>query len=355
MNSSCRIIYQQSDFPVLQNRVYDSEEEAKNCPTGSLKIVEDFKTGLVYNAAFRSELMIYDSNYNNEQSLSPRFRNHLQQVVEVIESALGNQNLIEIGCGKGFFLEMLLSRGIDISGFDPAYEGKNKRIVKKYFEPGIMKPANGLILRHVLEHIQNPVHFLGQLKSSNGGMGLVYIEVPCFDWICERRAWFDIFYEHVNYFRLSDFYRMFGKVVKAGHLFGGQYIYVIAELESLRTPVIDHEDRVSFPPNFLDFEKDILTEQLNCYYVIWGSASKGVIFSLLNSRRSRKIHFAIDINPAKQGKFLPVTAVQVCSPEQAMQLLPDNSAIYVMNSNYLNEIREFTRNKFNLIAVDCKS
>ena len=31
--------------------------------------------------------------------------------------------------------------------------------------------ANGLILRHVLEHIENPVDFLMQLAETNGHQG----------------------------------------------------------------------------------------------------------------------------------------------------------------------------------------
>ena len=98
---------------------------------------------------------------------------------------------------------------------------------------------------------------LHQLKTANGGTGKIYIEVPCFDWICEHRAWFDIFYEHVNYFRLADFKRMFGEVIESGKVFGGQYLYVIAELSSLRIPVIDMNNRVNFPSDFTNN----LTEQ----------------------------------------------------------------------------------------------
>ena len=56
--------------------------------------------------------------------------------------------------------------------------------------------------------------------------------MPCLDWICKHRAWFDIFYEHVNYFRLTDFQRLFQRIEDSGHLFGGQYLYVVAELAS---------------------------------------------------------------------------------------------------------------------------
>jgi len=104
--------------------------------------------------------MIYDSNYNNEQSLSFQFRNHLNSVAEIIDKYLGKANIIEVGCGKGFFLEMLLKRGFGVTGFDSNYDGENPRVTKKYFEPSVMSTSRGLVLRHVLEHIKNPVDFL---------------------------------------------------------------------------------------------------------------------------------------------------------------------------------------------------
>jgi SAM-dependent methyltransferase len=344
-----RTLYRQTNFPILQNRVYDTSEEAKKCPIGDIEIVEDLETGLVHNSAFQPELMVYDSQYNNEQALSQYFRRHLEQVADIVESQLGKENLVEVGCGKGFFLEALLARNLDVTGFDPAYDGKNERIIKKYFEPGIMRPAAGLILRHVLEHIQHPVDFLHQLKQANRNKGLIYIEVPCFEWICQKRAWFDIFYEHVNYFRIDDFRRIFSDIISAGRLFNGQYIYVVARLESLQKTVLNDGDQILFPS---DFDKALKAEIHNHPCAIWGGASKGVIFSLLKSRHNQNFDFAIDINPAKQGKYLPLTALEVYSPEKAMQLLPAGSAVYVMNSNYLDEIRQMTQGKFNLIGID---
>ena len=251
------LLYQFDQLPIFQNRMYDSKEEAINCPKGTMRLVENLETGLIYNDAFLPELMVYDGNYQNEQGVSPLFQLHLETVATAIGRSMGKANLVEVGCGKGYFLEMLLAKDFDITGFDPTYEGVNPRVKRTYFAPNVIEKANGLILRHVLEHIQNPVAFLEQLKAANGGSGEIYIEVPCFDWIAEHRAWFDIFYEHVNYFRLADFKRMFGEVIESGKTFGGQYLYVIAELSSLRIPIIDRNNRINFPS---DFTKNI-TEQ----------------------------------------------------------------------------------------------
>lgn len=247
-------LYRVEQLPIFQNRMYDTEQEARDCPKGNMNLVEDLTTGLVYNAEFRPELMVYDKHYQNEQAVSPIFQQHLDAVAITIDQRMGKERIVEVGCGKGYFLETLLAKGFDVTGFDPTYEGENPRVKRQYFAPGVIEKANGLILRHVLEHIKNPIGFLEQLKITNGGSGKIYIEVPCFDWVCEHKAWFDIFYEHVNYFRLKDFKRIFGEVVESGRLFGGQYLYVIAELASLKTPVIDINDRVNFPS---DFEENI--------------------------------------------------------------------------------------------------
>lgn len=346
-----RELYRVKQLPILQNRMYETALEARNCPKGDMQLVENLDTGLVYNAAFRPELMVYDKHYQNEQAVSAVFQKHLDAVASIIERLMGKDRIVEVGCGKGYFLETLLAKGFDVTGFDPAYEGKNPRVKRQYFEPGVIKKSNGLILRHVLEHIQNPVDFLEKLKIANGGTGKIYIEVPCFDWICQHKAWFDIYYEHVNYFRLSDFRRIFGEVIESGRLFNGQYLYVIADLASLQIPSIDMNDRVSFPA---DFTANI-TERNRAgrkKAAIWGGASKGVIFALLKERAGCPVDTVIDINPAKQGKYLAGTGLLVKSPEQGLAELCEGSTIYVMNSNYLDEIMKVAGNRFNYVGID---
>ena len=344
-------LYRVEQLPIFQNRMYDTEQEARDCPKGDMHLVEDLTTGLVYNAEFRPEFMVYDKHYQNEQAVSPLFQQHLDTVANIIDQRMGKERIVEVGCGKGHFLETLLAKGFDVTGFDPTYEGENPRVKRQYFAPGVIEKANGLILRHVLEHIQNPIGFLEQLKITNGGSGRIYIEVPCFDWICEHKAWFDVFYEHVNYFRLKDFKRIFGEVVESGRLFGGQYLYVIAELASLKTPVIDPYNRVHFPGDFAcNITEQNRTEQNRT--AIWGGASKGVIFALLKARAGQPVSTVIDINPAKQGKFLPGTGLKVKSPEQGLAGMQSGSTIYVMNSNYLEEIKQISSHKFNYIGID---
>lgn len=347
-----RELYRQSALPVFQNRMYGSAQEAKESPRGDVVLVEDEVTGLVYNEAFHPEIMHYDSSYQNEQAVSGHFRDHLSLVAEIVARSLGRASLIEVGCGKGYFLELLAARQFNISGFDPTYEGNNPLIRKEYFDSSAGTKADGLILRHVLEHIQDPFGFLEKLREANGGHGRIYIEVPCLDWICQHNAWFDIFYEHVNYFRLSDFQRMFGSIVEMDYLFGGQYLYVVADLASLQPPHFDADQRVSFPSNFTRSLEAIVATTKNNKRAVWGGASKGVIFTLLCERMGFSIDAIIDINPAKQGKYLPGSGMIVHSPREALHTLPHGSTIFVMNSNYFEEIKAMSNNTHNYVKVD---
>ena len=346
-----RLLYERRDLPIFQNRMYSTVEEALASPRGDVRLVEDQRTGLIFNESFNSELMIYDTAYQNEQAVSLVFQQHLEQVAAIIIETMGTRNLIEVGCGKGFFLELLADRGVEITGFDPAYEGTNKLIRQEYFQAGTGLHSDGLILRHVLEHIPDPFSFLSQLRDANGGNGYIYIEVPCFDWICEHRAWFDVFYEHVNYFRLRDFHSMFANVASSGRIFGGQYLYVVADLASLRQPTIDQSNRANMPADFTDGLNRVWKHGSSAS-AVWGGASKGVIFSLLAQREGKLIDAVIDINPAKQGRFLPLTGLQVQSPEKALKELPTGSAIYVMNRNYIEEIKSMSNAAFDYVEVD---
>ena len=85
---------------------------------------------------------------------------------------------------------------------------------------------------------------------------------------------------------------------------------------------------------------------------IWGGASKGVIFSLYMQRAGVDIDMAIDINPGKQGKYLAATGLRVASPDEAEQSLKPGDDIFVMNSNYLDEIVNQSGDQFNYLTVD---
>jgi SAM-dependent methyltransferase len=347
-----RVLYEASGLPIFQNKMYSSQEDALNCPVGEIRLVQDDKTGLIFNEAFNPSLLEYDQDYQNEQAHSGVFQKHLADVKGIIDRHFQTREAVEVGCGKGYFLEYLNQQGYRITGVDPAYEGSNPDVIRGCFDQSLGIASKNIILRHVLEHVQDPFAFLNTIARANGGNGKIYIEVPCLDWICEHRAWFDIFYEHVNYFRISDFRRIFKTIHETGHVFGGQYLYVVGDLASLQPPVAGAADRFELPSDFLAGIDRVSINNGKARKAVWGGASKGVIFTLMMQRKGLEVDYLIDINPAKQGKFVGVSGLKVTSPEEAMRGLGDADEIYVMNSNYREEIIAMSGNRFNYITVD---
>ena len=90
------------NFPVLTN-LRNSNKKVKNI-TGKINLKYDHRNEFFFNDSFDEDKINYTQNYNNEQSLSPAFKNHLNEVIEIIKSNFENKDkIIEIGCGKGSF------------------------------------------------------------------------------------------------------------------------------------------------------------------------------------------------------------------------------------------------------------
>jgi len=352
---SLQTLFRAESLPVFQNKMFLSREAALSSPTGDVILTQDMNSGLIFNSAFKPELLEYDADYQNEQAHSGVFQDHLRDVTLIIDKYFHGKSLIEVGCGKGYFLGHLKKHGYQITGIDPAYEEDDQDVIVAKFEAGLGITADAIVLRHVLEHMINPVEFLKDVVKANDGKGLIYIEVPCLDWICHNKAWFDVFYEHVNYFRMADFYRMFGRVIDAGHVFGGQYLYIVADLATLRMPRMSVGEQMVFPQDFLsdiDTHARRIVQNRDKQNAVWGSASKGVIFSLYMQRAGAMIETVIDINPAKQGKYIASTGLQVLSPELAMRDLLPSANMFVMNSIYLDEIIRLSNNQYHYLTVE---
>ena len=339
------MIFPATKLPVLQNKVFNTREAAKSSLTGWVELSQNDQTGIVINSLFDPDLLSYDENYDNEQSNSNYFLKHLNDVYSILEPFIFSKNVIEVGCGKGTFLKMLKSKGIDIMGCDPTYEGDDPSIVKKFFSKNLELKGDVIILRHVLEHIKNPIDFLLEISEANGNRGIVYIEVPDFNWIIQNQVYFDIFYEHVNYFRQIDFIKIFNKILTSGTFFNDQYQYVLADLSSINLPPYENIEKisVSVTNSTLNFVVEKIRSCSNSLIYVWGAGSKGVISSIYLLEMGIEISGIIDINPMKQNKYVAITGLRVFSPDEFNS---DNRSaiILVANSNYFDEI-------FNMIEI----
>ena len=370
-SSDTRIFDRRERVSILQNRLYDTARAATQAPTGRLAMATCDECSFVWNAAFDSALMKYDPSYENDQSKSVVFQEHLEQrVTRILEgiksSSNSSRHIIEVGCGQGDFLSLLAARsgetGISLTGFDPAWRGSGSggssgsRIYRSIFSRESARvlhaPLDAIVSRHTIEHIPDTVGFLKAIRDAcDGRQARIFLETPCANWIVNNLQFQDLFYEHCSIFTSASLHRA---LIEAGlfperieHVFGGQYLWAEAtsngpELQSpAAAPHIDIERWSDARSQFIDMwkEKIEVAEKIGPVY-IWGVGAKGVTFALLTDPEGTRLAGAVDVNPKKQSQHIPLTGLRVIAPDE----LPTGPfTAIVMNPNYLAEIATLLR------------
>jgi SAM-dependent methyltransferase len=337
-----------------------SRDLARSVTRGTLSLHACINCGFVFNAAFREDRLDYGAAYENTQTASDAFAAYLDERVERVIAQCGPalQTVVEVGCGKGVFLRRLVetAAGSTGYGFDTSYEGPETacagrlRFFKHYFGTGdVAGPIDAVVCRHVIEHIPDPVAFLGSIRDALGSSAAkIFFETPCVDWILRNHVVWDFFYEHCSYFNPHSLERAFANagfdVAGVQHVFGGQYQWLEATPGHARREI--DSDAGAVLGRCREFAErhaaavEVWIERLMAMrssrkIAIWGAGAQGVTFAGLVDPTAELIDCVIDVNPRKQGCFVPGTGHAIVGPQE-LATRGIGTAI-LMNPNYRSE------------------
>jgi hypothetical protein len=343
----------------------ETREEALAYPCGELTLTLCEDCGFVFNSTFDAALVDYASTTEESQHFSGTFNQFARSLVsELTERGdFANWLTLEVGCGKGDFLEELVRQtGTRAIGIDPGFIperlpgpiGQRIRFMREFFDPSRIDEAPDVIVcRHTLEHIHEVRTFMEDIVTVSRGRPEVQVmfETPDVARVLAEGAFWDIYHEHCSYFTLGSHARLFRRVgldVDRSYLaYSGQYIIQYATVgqgavrpeENDLDTIMDLAD--AFPSRVAE-TRAYWTEKVRDAHragrkvAIWGGGSKGVSFLTTSGLRD-EVAAVVDINAHKQGKFMPGTGHVVSSPQMLEDDPPD--LVIVMNPVYLEEIR----------------
>ncbi len=355
--------------PVLCNVVWPTRAEARDAPTGDIRLGFCRECGYVFNLAFDAGLVHYTGAYENSLHFSECFQGYASRLAGELVGKYGlyRKDIIEIGCGQGDFLALLCDLGDNRGyGFDPAYAGglpgpgASGRITvvrSVYSEHHRGYPADFVCCRQTLEHVEEPMALLATLRRALGDRAgtVVFFEVPDAGASIRGLAVWDIIYEHRSYFTRPSLVRLFREggfeVRDVRALFGGQFLGLEAVPASVEKGRAAGEagdlarlgrDASEFARRYRDRVEGWASRvrrlhRLRRRTVVWGAGSKGVTF--LNTLGiGDEIEYVVDVNPRKQGKHVAGTGQTIVPPEFLREYRPE--VVIVMNPIYLRECRE---------------
>ncbi len=363
------MFYKVKSVPVHSVLLMPTREVALNYPKGDIILGFCQHCGFISNLAYDPGMQEYSSNYEETQGFSPTFNAFHQRLATQLINRydLHNKMIIEIGCGKGEFLNMICelggNRGV---GFDPAYVSERNQSAAKdrltfikdfYSEKYAGDQGDFVCCKMTLEHIQHTADFVRTVRRAIGNRTdtIVFFQVPDVSRILRELAFWDIYYEHCSYFSPGSLARLFRNggfdVLDLRKDYEDQYLMIEArpradnhwpplpqenDLQELASEVAYFADNCQ---NKVDTWKRNLQEMKRDgrRVVLWGGGSKGVAF-LTTLGVQDEIEYVVDINPYKHGTFMAGGGQEIVLPRFLQEYKPDT--VIVMNPIYCGEIQQ---------------
>ncbi len=137
----------------------------------------------------------------------------LTYITETTGDSLRGKRILEIGCGTGYLLKRLKNKGAKCIGIEPGAHGikgsiKYKvEIIHDYYPSNKVNGYFDIILLYgVLEHIEDPVQFLGSILNNLTKEGYMILSAPDEGVSIDNGDISMLFHEHFSYFCMESLY-----------------------------------------------------------------------------------------------------------------------------------------------------
>jgi hypothetical protein len=321
------------DQPLARYGILDSKNEAVNAPRHKLEIRKCQKCRTIYNAMFDISAIAYNSGAVMESTIfSKGIKDHnCKMALKLHEKlALECKQVVEIGCGEGFFLSLF--NNSQTIGFEPSNEYCNSaytvdKFLNQYYDPrevyDFISPSL-IILRQVLEHLESPRLFLDSFRNlltKSKHKGSLYIEVPNSVPSLSSLRCEDFYYDHHVFYTISTLSRLLEmsgfRINEIKEELGGEIISALCTPEDIGS-------ECGLQSKLKRSKASIMQMKLEGKKIVgWGAAGNGASFLNLLEINTSLIEYVVDSDVRKQNKYIPGTAQLIVPPNYLLEYRPD--------------------------------
>ena len=324
----------------------------------------------------REELFRADYVYFSSYSTSwlEHSQSYVKEMLDLLQLS-SSDLVIEVASNDGYLLQYFYQAGVNVMGVEPsagvakvAIE-KNIPTVIDFFGTDLarnlalsVKPRL-MLGNNVLAHVPNIRDFIQGFAILLADDGLITFEFPHLTNLIKSNQFDTIYHEHYSYLSVTALIPIFGnyglKVVKVKQIptHGGSVRIFVAKSDSF-WQIEDSVKEVLLEESELDPRKqkiihmvqektiqvktNLLIELENCKergirVAAYGAAAKGNTLLNYSGVTSDLIEYVVDLNPHKQGSFLPGSRIPIVGLDQLTMNPPD--VLLVLPWNLATEIK----------------
>ncbi len=372
-NAELKHIFVDLGVSPLSNSYLDADKLQAMEPHYPLKVLLCSECWLVQLPAVTRPEDIF-SDYAYFSSFSETWLRHAEDYVEKMIQRFGfdkSHNMVEIASNDGYLLQYFLQRGIPVLGIEPAANVANVAVEKgiptlvKFFGTETAKKmvaegkaADLLLGNNVLAHAPDLNDFIAGMKTVLKPGGVITMEFPHLMRLMAENQFDTIYHEHFSYFSFLSVEQAFARhgitmfdVEELTTHGGSLRIYGRHEKDETH-PVTENvaklrelELREGFDQleTYQGFAKQVEETKRNLLEFLiqakrdgksvvgYGAAAKGNTLLNYCGVRTDFLDYTVDLNPRKQGHFLPGTRIPIYAKEKLRETKPDYVLILPWN------------------------
>lgn len=262
--------------------------------------------------------------------------------------ALHGRKVLEIGCGRGEFMQVMNVCGTSAYGIEYAPESiqackaRGLRAFQGYIEsPNATAPESpydAFYCLNFLEHMPEPNTLLTGVRNSLKDRAVGLVEVPNFDMILRNKLFSEFISDHLFYFTrdtLNTLLRLNGFDVLDTRIVWHDYIISSVVRKREKADVSGFDERLAHV-------RAQIESFINRYakVAIWGAGHQALTMIAMAGLKG-KIEYVVDSAKFKQGCYTPATGIPIVSPD--MLGLDPVDAIIIMCAGYSDEVARTIR------------